>query len=146
MNICYQKYLQKEIELVKPEIIVTLGYHVTKFIFSQNGLKAPNKIEFKTTFGQLFTAKNRKIVPLRHPATVVHNSTNLKKLSIEYTILKTLQSKCTYFDQCILPEKYKNGLITKDLLDKFCHGNWKQCNRFYAYSEGFQPNESILPE
>jgi len=146
MNICYQRYLQKEIELVKPEIMVTLGYHVTKFIFSQNGLQVPNKIEFKTTFGQLFTAKNRKIVPLRHPATVVHNSTNLKKLIDEYAILKTLQSKCRYFDQCIIPEKYKNGLIPKDVLDKFCHGNWKQCNRYNAYSKGLQPNESVLPE
>lgn len=146
MNICYQKYLEKEIELVKPEIMVTLGYHVTKFIFSQNGLKVPNKIEFKTTFGQLFTAKNRKIVPLRHPATVVHNSTNLKKLSDEYAILKTLQSKCPYFDQCIIPANYKNGMIPKDVLDKFCHGNWKRCNRHNAYSKGLLPDESVLPE
>jgi DNA polymerase len=138
--------LQKEIELAKPEIMVTLGYHVTKFIFSQNGLPVPDKIEFKTTFGQLFTAKNRKIVPLRHPATVVHNSTNLKKLIDEYAILKTLQSKCAFFNQCIIPEKYKKGLISKDILDKFCHGNWKQCNRYNAYSKGLQPNESILPE
>jgi len=146
MNICYQRYLQKEIELVKPDIMVTLGYHVTKFIFSQNGLKVPNKIEFKNTFGQLFTAKNRKIVPLRHPATVVHNSTNLKKLSNEYAILKTLQSKCRYFDQCIIPEKYKKGLIPKDIQDKFCHGNWKRCNRYNAYSKGLLPNETVLPE
>ncbi|MFP4023548.1 MAG: uracil-DNA glycosylase [Thiohalospira sp.] len=146
MYICYQKYLQKEIELVKPEIIVTLGYHVTKFIFSQNGLKVPNKIEFRTIFGQLFTAKNRRIIPLRHPATVVHNSTNLKKLSDEYAILKTLQSKCIYFNQCIIPKKYKNGLIPKDLLDKFCHGNWRNCNRFNAYSKGLLPNETVLPE
>ncbi|MEA2105615.1 MAG: uracil-DNA glycosylase [Bacteroidota bacterium] len=146
MNICYQRYLQKEIELVKPEIMVTLGYHVTKYIFSQNGLQVPNKIEFKNTFGQLFTAKNRKIVPLRHPATVVHNSTNLKKLIGEYAILKTLQSKCTYFNKCIIPQKYKNGLIPKDILDKFCHGNWKQCNRYNAYCKGIQPNESVLPE
>lgn len=146
MNICYNKYLTKEIELAKPEIIVTLGYHVTKFIFSQNGLKVPNKLEFKSTFGQLFTSKNRKIVPLRHPATVVHNSTNLKKLSNEYAILKTLQSKCQYFDQCIIPENYKSGLIPKDLLDKFCHGNWKCCNRYDAYIKGLLPNESLLPE
>ena len=146
MNICYQRYLQKEIELVKPDIMVTLGYHVTKFIFSQNGLKVPNKIEFKNTFGQLFAAKNRKIVPLRHPATVVHNSTNLKKLSNEYAILKTLQSKCRYFDQCIIPEKYKKGLIPKDIQDKFCHGNWKRCNRYNAYSKGLLPNETVLPE
>lgn len=145
MNICYQRYLQKEIELVKPEIVVTLGYHVTKFIFSQNGLKVPNKIEFKTTFGQLFTAKNRKIIPLRHPATAVHNSTYLKKLSDEYTILKTLQSKCKYIDQCIIPKKYKKGLIPKDVLDKYCHGNWKQCNRHNAYNKGLMPNESVMP-
>ncbi len=146
MNICYKKILEKEIELVKPEIMITLGYHVTKFIFSQNGLKIPNKIEFKTTFGQLFTAKNRKIVPLRHPATVVHKSTNLKKLIDEYAILKTLQSKCPYFDQCKIPENYKNGLIPKDLLDKFCHGNWKRCNRYNDYNKGLLPDESVLPE
>lgn len=146
MKICYQKYLQNEIEMVKPEIIVTLGYHVTKFIFFKTGLKVPNKIEFKTTFGQLFTAKNRKIIPLRHPATVVHNSTNLKKLRDEYTILKTLQSKCKYFDQCIIPVKYKNGLIPKDILDTFCHGNWKHCIRYNVYSKGLRPNESVLPE
>lgn len=146
MKVCYQIYLQNEIEMVKPEIIVTLGYHVTKFIFSQNGLKVPNKIEFRTTFGQLFTAKNRRIIPLRHPATVVHNSTNLKKLSDEYAILKTLQTKCRYFNQCIIPKKYKNGLIPKDLLDKFCHGNWRSCNRYNTYSKALFPDESVLPE
>ncbi|HSH51596.1 MAG TPA: uracil-DNA glycosylase [Bacteroidales bacterium] len=146
MSICFNKYLQKEIEMVKPEIIVTLGYHVTKFIFAQNELKVPNRIEFKSTFGQLFTAKNRKIIPLRHPATVVHNSTNLKKLSDEYAILKTIQSKCRYFNQCMIPEKYKNGLVPKGLLDKFCYGNWKHCNRYIAYSKGLQANEFVLPE
>ncbi|MEE4196224.1 MAG: uracil-DNA glycosylase [Bacteroidales bacterium] len=146
MNTCYIHYLKKEIALVKPEFIVTLGYHVTKYLFNQFELKQPNKISFQTTFGELFSSQNRKIIPLRHPATVVHNSIKLKQLINEYEILNTIQTLCPYFYQCIIPENYKNGLTPKNLLDKFCHGNWKQCKRYYSYSKGLQPGNSALPE
>ena len=127
---CYELYLKKEIELVKPEIIVTLGYHVTKFIFKLYNLKVPNKIGFKTTFGKLFTAKNQKIIPLRHPATVVHKSSSIKKLKIEYSILKTLQTECIHIKTCIMFRKYRDGLLSIDFSNRYCHGNWVECKHY----------------
>ena len=127
---CYKLYLKKEIDLAKPEIIVTLGYHVTKFIFKLYDLKVPNKIGFKSTFGKLFVAKNKKIVPLRHPSTVVHKSIKIEKLKAEYSILKTLQSKCIHITNCKTFNQYKSGLIQMDFIDQFCYGDWLKCEYF----------------
>jgi len=120
---CYKLYLKKEIDLVKPEIIVTLGYHVTK-------LNVPNSIGFKSTFGKLFVAKNKKIVPLRHPSIVVHNSSNIEKLKKEYEILKTLQSVCTLTDKCSKFIEYKKGLVPVDYINLNCFGDWSKCEYF----------------
>ncbi len=127
---CYKLYLKKEIELVKPEIIVTLGYHVTKYIFKIYGLNVPNRIGFKSTFGKLFVAKNKKILPLRHPATVVHNSSNINKLKKEYEILKTLQSACCFIDKCPKFIEYKKGLVPVDFVNLYCYGNWNKCEYY----------------
>ena len=124
---CYNLYLKKEIEIIKPKIIITLGYHVTKFIFRNHNLKVPNKFGFKNTFGKLFVARNRQIVPLRHPATVVHKSTSLEELKNEYQILKTLQSACGFIDKCTEFEQYKKGLTQIDFIDLYCHGDWTKC-------------------
>lgn len=128
---CYKLYLKKEIKLVKPEIIVTLGYHVTKYIFKIYGLKVPNKIGFKSTFGKLFVAKNKKILPLRHPATVVHNSSNINKLKKEYEILKTLQSVCTLTEKCPKFMEYKKGLVPVDFVNLYCYGDWSICEYYH---------------
>jgi len=57
MEICYTHFLKHEIDLVKPEIIVTLGFHVTRFIFELYELPIPNKHEIKSIFGQLLFIK-----------------------------------------------------------------------------------------
>ena len=132
---CYELFLKNEIDLVKPEIIVTLGYHVTKFIFRLYGLKVPNKYGFRTAFGKLFIAKNRKIIPLRHPATVVHKSSNLEKLTKEYNILRTIQSPCQFHEICDIPKQYYKGLIPKDYIDLHCHGNWESCTKYKIFTK-----------
>jgi hypothetical protein len=93
-------------------------------------LKVPNKIGFKSTFGKLFVAKNKKIVPLRHPAIVVHNSSNIEKLKKEYMILKTLQSACSYTEKCSKFIEYKKGLVPVDYINLNCFGDWSKCEYF----------------
>lgn len=131
IDTCYELYLKSEIDLVKPEIIVALGYHVTKFIFKIFDLNVPNKFGFKTTFGKLFVSKNRKIIPLRHPATVVHNSSTIEKLHAEYSILKTLQFNCKQINKCETFNQYRKGLLPSDFVNQFCFGNWKCCSHIY---------------
>jgi DNA polymerase len=130
IEICYNHFLRNEIEIVKPEIIVTLGFHVTRFIFELFGLPVPDKFEIKEVFGKLQYVKSQKILPLKHPATVVHKSKSFEDLLTDYKILKTLLIPCPKHDECEIPKKYKTGLITQDYLEQFCYGNWVDCTIF----------------
>jgi len=127
---CYNLYLQKEIEIVKPEIIITMGYHVSKFIFWIYGLQVPTRIGFREAFGKLHVSKNKKIVPVRHPATVVHKSKQYTKLVKDYSILRTLKSGCPLLNNCNQFKMYKKGLLPIDYTKENCYGNWKECTFF----------------
>jgi DNA polymerase len=131
VNTCYNLYLKKEIEIVKPEIIITLGYHVSKFIFKIYGLKVPTRISFREAFGTLYVSKNKKIVPVRHPATVVHKSKQFAKLVQDYSILKTLQIKCPLIDKCIQHKQFNKGLLPNYFVKANCFGDWLSC-KFYT--------------
>ena len=130
MKTCYENFLQYEIQIVKPEFIVTLGFHVTRFLFELYDFPVPNKYEIKNIFGQLYYAKNQKILPLKHPATVVHKSSTIENLKKEYQILKILQDKCPYIPECFKYENYLNGLSTQSFIELNCFGNWGKCIYF----------------
>jgi len=127
MKTCYENFLQYEIQFVKPEVIVGLGFHVTRFLFELYEFPVPNKYEIKSIFGQLYYAKNQKILPLKHPAIVVHKSSTLENLKKEYQILKILQDKCPYIPECFKYENYLNGLSTQSFIELNCFGNWGKC-------------------
>ena len=124
---CNSLYLSQEIELAKPEIIVTLGFHVTKFILNEYKLYVPNRIGFKSLFGNLFVSQNTKIIPLHHPATVVQKSKSYDSLEKEYQILKTIQHSCNLIGTCFKFNEYKQGLLPVGFAEKYCFGNWLSC-------------------
>jgi len=67
-------YLDRQLELIKPKIIVTLGRHSTAYIFSKMGLKFKSISEVQ---GKIYEAKfmNMKIhiIPSYHPAAALYN-------------------------------------------------------------------------
>jgi DNA polymerase len=132
IHTCYNLYLKNEIEIVKPEIIITLGYHVSKFIFKMYDLNVPKRIGFREAFGKLHVSKNKKIVPVRHPATVVHESKQFSKLVQDYSILKTLRTKCPFINECNTHKQFIKGLLPIYFVKVNCFGDWKKCV-FYPY-------------
>ncbi len=98
-----------------------------KFMFKKYELKVPTRIGFRETFGTLYVAKNKKIVPVRHPATVVHKSKQLSKLIKDYNILNTLQSDCPLIFKCSQYKLFNKGLLPFDFAENNCFGNWKEC-------------------
>lgn len=75
-------YLERQIEIIGPEIICPLGRHSMKFLMEKFGLG--NKINpISKIHGQVFEASNlfqkAKIIPFYHPAAVIYNP-NLKKV------------------------------------------------------------------
>ncbi len=68
-------YLERQIELIKPEFILTLGrWAIKALVNTQEGIK---KIH-----GKIFTYKNIKVVPTFHPAALLRNQ-DLKKYAWE---------------------------------------------------------------
>jgi uracil-DNA glycosylase family 4 len=84
-------YLERQIQIIKPKIICTLGNYSTAFILEKYGLK--HKIEGMTRIhGQVFETRNLfntiKIIPLYHPAVATYNP-NMKKILLQdFQILK----------------------------------------------------------
>lgn len=86
-------YLERQIEIIKPKIICTLGNYSTRFVFEKYGLT--DKVEgISRIRGQVFSVdtlfSSLKIVPLYHPAVATYNP-NMKQVLIkDFKTLKEL--------------------------------------------------------
>src|SRR3972149_651715 len=89
----YSPFLDRQISIIKPKIIATLGRFSTKYILEKFNLSEKNEsitklhgkaIDTKTSFGTV------KIVPLYHPAVVLYNAGSRKILEEDFKVLKEL--------------------------------------------------------
>lgn len=71
INSC-KKYLEKQIEIINPKVIITLGNISTKYIFNKFRLKLKS---MSNIHGKIFdvTEYKIKIIPLYHPAAALYN-------------------------------------------------------------------------
>ncbi len=60
-------YLHREIEIVKPKLVVTLGN------FALKNVTLNNKIVIGDCHGEIMRVNNIKLFPLYHPASVIYN-------------------------------------------------------------------------
>jgi len=73
IELCNQ-FLNEEISIIDPEVIVPLGYYATRAILTKyhaNPLAARN--DFVETYGKLLFSDGQKIFPLPHPASLLYN-------------------------------------------------------------------------
>lgn len=74
-------YLDREIEIIQPDVIVTLGYFATSYILEKYLIEEPQ--DFRQVYGRAFYTETGKIVlPLRHPAALLY-SPELKESMME---------------------------------------------------------------
>ena len=83
-------YLDKEIEWIQPKLIVTLGFHATRYIFTKYNIPRPPKNEYRTLFGRVFTNGYLKIYPVRHPTALLFNPGKKEVMERNYKALKYL--------------------------------------------------------
>jgi len=80
-------YLEKQIEIIKPKIIATLGNYAMGFILRKYGLE--DRIEgISKIHGKVFQANGMKIIPLYHPAVAVYNTNMKETLKNDFKVLK----------------------------------------------------------
>lgn len=89
----YGPFLDRQIEIIQPKVIATLGRYSMEYIMKKFGLG----LELKTIslmHGKSFDAKNVdediKIIPLYHPAAAIYNRHLIEILREDFKILKDL--------------------------------------------------------
>jgi len=78
----YAPYLAKQIEIISPQIIATLGR------FSMNFFLPEGKIS--RDHGQIFTLGTRTLFPLFHPAAALRGTTTLKLFEADFLKLRQI--------------------------------------------------------
>lgn len=88
----YAPFLDKQIEIIKPEIIATLGRFSMAYIMIKFGLE-PELKSISQIHGNIFKAETSygsvNIIPLYHPAVAVYG-TNMEILKKDFAVLKQL--------------------------------------------------------
>jgi len=87
-------YLTKQIQLIKPAIIVALGRHAAKFLFESAGLKWRN---MGSMHGRVFDAVlfgvKTKLIATYHPAAALYYPKLRPELEEDFSKLKKLYSR-----------------------------------------------------
>ena len=88
-------FLLKQIEIIKPKIICTLGNYASKFVLSCFNVKKMKKVEgISKIHGKLqeisYDKITVKVLPLYHPAAMLYNPKLRSVLKNDFLLLKKL--------------------------------------------------------
>lgn len=97
----YAPFLDRQIEVIKPKVVATLGRFSMQYVMSRYGLeweldsisKLHGKvfdINFSAKEGGSASPRGGKFVPLYHPAAAIYNQHLLDTLKEDFKVLKTL--------------------------------------------------------
>lgn len=78
----YEPYLQKQIEIIKPKIIVTLGRFALNFFLPE--------AKITSSQGKTFLVDSRVIMPMFHPAAALRSTKTMKEFKKGFLKLKNL--------------------------------------------------------
>lgn len=83
IKMCKERFLDNQIEIIKPKIIVTLGAIATKALLSQDA-------KITKIHGQIFKQKKFIIIPIYHPSYVLRNQTLIEKWLEDFNKIKEI--------------------------------------------------------
>lgn len=87
----YGPFLDRQIEIIQPEVIATLGRFSMDYIMRKFGLDSDLK-PISQMHGKVFEAESGygklKIIPLYHPAVAIYNRTTKDVLIKDFQVLK----------------------------------------------------------
>lgn len=129
-------YVDREIELVDPQVIVPLGYFATKYAFEKYSIELPSKEELIRTYGTLLLAEDRKVLPLQHPTALLHDESLRDEFVSRYRKMRIVLQDCKWFPSCPLKRFYDEGKLRREWIERYCRGDWESCVRFQMEERG----------
>ena len=85
----YAPFLDRQIEIIGPKVIATLGRFSMQYVMNRYGLEK-DLDSISKLHGKVFATDNFKVVPLYHPAAAIYNQHLLDTLKEDFKVLKTL--------------------------------------------------------
>ena len=89
----YAPFLDRQIEIIKPKVIATLGRFSMQYIMNRYGLDfelGPISNLHGKVFETEISGEKVKVVPLYHPAVAIYNQHTKETLMEDFKVLKTL--------------------------------------------------------
>jgi DNA polymerase len=139
-------YLDEEIELIAPEVLVPMGYYATRYLLDKYSLEVPDRKSFHELYGRLMLTDGRKIYPLEHPAAAVYDSAKMDRLSDHYRKLGILSEECKWYDMCPMKWYYRAGRLDGRWVELYCKGDWASCVRYDLEEKGVAHPDWMLPD
>lgn len=87
----YAEFLDRQIEIIKPKVIATLGRFSMQYVMSRYGLEwelAPISVLHGKVFETEINGEKTKVIPLYHPAAAIYNQELMKTLEEDFQALK----------------------------------------------------------
>lgn len=139
-------YLDKEIELINPKVLVPLGYFAIRYIFERYSINLPFKAKFHEIYGRIFLYKDKRILPLHHPAALLYRPQIRNEMEKSYHKLKVLSSNCKWYPVCPMRKFYEEGRLDKKWVELYCKGDWESCVRYQMEERGEYHPDWMLPD
>jgi len=140
------RYLEREIEIVNPEIIAPLGFFATRHILGKYAVAIPAKSEFGRLYGNLMLVGEKKILPLRHPAALLYKEDVRAEMTVNYRKLKALLAHCKWYPVCPMKHYFEMGRLDRKWVDLYCKGDWRSCIRYQMEERGQAHPDWMLPD
>jgi len=138
------RYLDREVELVDPKVLVPLGYYSTRYLFQKYNIPYDPR-EFSNIYGKLILGDNTKILPLRHPATILYQNQMKRKMMENYRKMKVLLTDCKWYRACPMRRYFKQGRLERRWIELYCKGDWQSCVRYHLEERGEPHPDWMLP-
>ncbi len=140
-------FLQEEVEIVDPEILVPLGFYATRSVLILNNIHAPQaRADSPDFFGRLFWQGRKKVYPLPHPAALLYNPSYQHKAEQQYDRLRVLAAPCKWNTMCPIRQFYNQGYLARSWIELYCTGDWSRCVRFQKEEQGIPHPDWMLPD
>ena len=137
-------FLEREIEIVKPNILIPLGYFSTKFLLEKYGVTTTGK--FNEVYGKLIWTGEVKIYPLRHPAALLYDPALEESMKKNYAKLGVLSRECKWRSVCPMTIYYEEGKLDRKWIELYCRGDWLSCRRYQLEEQGIPHPDNMLPD
>jgi uracil-DNA glycosylase family 4 len=140
-------YLDWEIDLIAPEVIVPLGFYATRYILTTYGADPPEARKgFRKLYGKLIFSENQKIFPLPHPSSLLYEP-SFKPETVElYQKLVTLSQQCKWFPFCPIKRFVEENRLDAKWIELFCKRDWESCIRYGMEEKGIYHPDWMLPD